>query len=243
MNKTVIYTSIINPKEPFGIHEGYDTLKVPLYVDEDCDYICFTNNPHLKSDTWNIIQVPLKFNNCSVRTQREPKILAHKYFPEYERSLYIDGTILINRSISKFLTDSLKESSWIARYHDKRNCVYDEAQHIINIFHENPKDTPENVKAYIEKQKFRNYPKNNGLYNTSAIMRNHNDPQVIKCLESWWREYSASPSKRDQLSLPYAFWENNFEPVNFSQEEFDKYLTQKRHRIKHNKIRSGHLYD
>ena len=47
-NKIAIYTAFTG---------DYDTLKEPEVIDENCDYICFTDNPNLESDTWKIIQM------------------------------------------------------------------------------------------------------------------------------------------------------------------------------------------
>jgi len=44
-SRLVIYTAIIG---------NYDTLKDPEYIDENCDYVCFTDNRELKSDIWQI---------------------------------------------------------------------------------------------------------------------------------------------------------------------------------------------
>lgn len=38
--KIVIYTAFTG---------NYDNLKEPEYIDENCDYVCFTDNPNIKS--------------------------------------------------------------------------------------------------------------------------------------------------------------------------------------------------
>ena len=43
--KVIIYTAI------FG---GYDELVEPDYIPEDCDFVCFTDSTHFKSDVWDI---------------------------------------------------------------------------------------------------------------------------------------------------------------------------------------------
>ena len=47
-NKLVIYTAFTG---------NYDELKEPEFIDENCDYVCFTENPDLESDTWEIVQM------------------------------------------------------------------------------------------------------------------------------------------------------------------------------------------
>ena len=64
-SRLVIYTAIIG---------DYDTLKEPEYIDENCDYICFTDNWELTSDIW---QIRLVENTSldSTRLQRMYKVL------------------------------------------------------------------------------------------------------------------------------------------------------------------------
>ncbi|MCC9262297.1 MAG: glycosyl transferase, partial [Methanobrevibacter woesei] len=45
-NKLLIYTAFTG---------SYDSLKEPEFIDDNCDYVCFTDNPNLKSDIWKII--------------------------------------------------------------------------------------------------------------------------------------------------------------------------------------------
>lgn len=234
-NKMVVYTSIINPSKNYGIKENYDTLKKPATIEKNIDYVCFTNNPEMKSDFWNVILTPIKFN-CPTRSSREAKILPHLFFQDYEYSVYIDGSTQINQKLYEFVISKLENKNFCIRNHDKRNCVYEEAKKIIEIYDKNPKDDPENVLMHINKYKLRNFPKNFGLKTTGVLIRKHNEKNVINCMELWWKEYMAG-SKRDQLSLPYALYESGIELNNLSQKEHKTLFTHKKHRIKYGIIR------
>ena len=48
MNNKCIYTYIIG---------GYDSVKEPKVVTPGWDYICVTDNPNLKSEVWNIVNI------------------------------------------------------------------------------------------------------------------------------------------------------------------------------------------
>ena len=73
MNKKVIYTVITG---------GYDNLIEQPKI-EGYDYICFTDNTNLKSDIWQIRDMPEGLSDLTtVKQQRNVKILAHKYLPE-----------------------------------------------------------------------------------------------------------------------------------------------------------------
>ena len=68
-NKIAIYTAFTG---------DYDTLKQPEFIDENCDYICFTDNPDLESDLWTIIQMEESVLDNN-RKAKQYKLLPHKY--------------------------------------------------------------------------------------------------------------------------------------------------------------------
>jgi hypothetical protein len=103
---------------------------------------------------------------------------------------------------------------------DKRNCIYDEAQAILNFGKinsertpergiKNWKDNPQLIVEQMNRYMVEGYPKNNGLATNPIIIRNHNNSDVIKNMEDWWVEIKYN-SKRDQLSFNYITWKNKF---------------------------------
>ena len=118
------------------------------------DCICFTNNPKLKSDDCEIIYVET-INNDPIRTAREIKTLPHKFLPaKYKKSIWVDGSIRVLQNPQKVLDELLcGQFSFFARKHDKRQCVYAEANKIISLGNgkANPKDDPEIISKQIKK--------------------------------------------------------------------------------------------
>ena len=92
--KVIIYTAI------FG---GYDELVEPDYIPEDCDFVCFTDSTHFKSDVWDI-RVVKPYYEEPVRNSRYYKTKPHVFFPDYEISLWIDGTINVKKN--RLLTEA-----------------------------------------------------------------------------------------------------------------------------------------
>jgi len=103
---------------------------------------------------------------------------------------------------------------------DKRNCIYDEAQAILNFGKinsertpergiKNWKDNPKLITNQVNRYSLEGYPKNNGLATNPIIIRNHHNLDVIKNMEDWWLEIKHN-SKRDQLSFNYIAWKNQF---------------------------------
>lgn len=194
MNKKVIYTAI------FG---DYDELLEPKYIDNNIDYICFTNNLNIKSGKWRVVQIT-DFNGVTdnAKLNRIYKFMPHKFLSEYDESLYIDGNIKIcGKSLSIAFNSALKESSISIPPHAERDCIYDEALICLEI----GKGDPELIKKQIVFYQNEAYPVRYGLYENNVIFRKHNSAEIIKVMEQWYLMINKF-SGRDQLSLCYLFW-------------------------------------
>ena len=195
--RMVIYTAVTG---------SYDEPVIPGYVNEDFDYICFTDNRNLKSDFWDI-RLMDESDLDDVRKVRSYKILAHKYLSDYDYSLWIDTNIELTDNIIDYIHKYSKNNKLLAIRHIERDCIYDEAHTCIA----SAKDTDIEV---INKQMvaYRNdsYPEHNGLISSGVLFRNHNDPDVIRLMEDWFSQLLTG-SYRDQLSFNYVCYKNDFE--------------------------------
>lgn len=191
-NKFVVYTCITG---------NYDTLLPIKNKSKYIDYICFTDNSLLKSDDWEIRPLPKFCENLSlVKQQRLVKILAHKLFSEYLVSLWIDGNIRIEKDLydTVFSNYNLLNNYIFVNKHPCRNCIYDEANAVIQLH----KDSVQTVSTQIQKYISEQYPKNNGLAETNVLLRRHNNVNCIKLMNLWAKELLEG-SHRDQLSFDY----------------------------------------
>ena len=84
----VIYTCITG---------GDDELLPIKYITPGFDYICFTDDLTMHVPyNWQLRPIPEELQGYSkVKQQRLIKIQPHKYLPEYEESIWIDGSIEI----------------------------------------------------------------------------------------------------------------------------------------------------
>ncbi|MBO7719581.1 MAG: DUF616 domain-containing protein, partial [Methanosphaera sp.] len=194
--KMAIYTAVTG---------SYDEPVIPSYVNEDFDYICFTDNPNLKSDFWDI-RLMDESNLDDVRKVRSYKILAHKYLSEYEYSLWIDTNIELTDDITDYIHKYSKNNKLLAIKHIERDCIYDEARTCIT----SAKDTDVDIiNSQIEGYRNDSYPEHNGLISSGVLFRNHNDPEVIRLMEDWFSQLMEG-SYRDQLSFNYVCHKNDF---------------------------------
>jgi len=108
-NNIVVYTAITN---------DYDTV-IETNKDPNVDYICFTDNIDLKSDTWDIRYVQDLWH-------KDPKMLPDKWVGEYKYSIWVDANIEITSMPSTWI-DCLQENK-IATFSAKNyQCAYIEA--------------------------------------------------------------------------------------------------------------------
>ena len=200
MNKVVCYTCITG---------GYDSLKDPLVVSKGIDYICFTDNPFLKSKVWQTKPIPKELDYLSnIKKQRIVKICPHRYLKEYDISIWVDGSFQIIGDLMKFIEQyDLKKTSLYTRIHPTRDCIYDEA----NICVSTKRETKYIADKQTNRYKLEGYPKNAGLAETGIILRQHNDIRC-KLMSNIWASEILNGSHRDQLSFNYACWKVKFLP-------------------------------
>lgn len=206
-NRDVLLDNIINENDKgvvyTAIFGNYEDLLDPKFINEDLDYICFTDNPNLKSDIWEVRLINEE-DLDNVRKARKVKILPHKYLNEYDYSLWVDAGFQIIGDIKQFINMYSTGKSFMSCIHTNRDCIYDEAHECLL----QKKDDENLFKIQTDIYKKNGFPEKYGLIESGVIFRKHNDPNLIKAMEDWCSEV-INYTNRDQISLPYVLWENN----------------------------------
>src|ERR1700693_5250441 len=73
----------------FGCSEHFNDF---VYERDDIDFVCFTDDPELRSEFWTI-NVMSRGLLDPARVAKQIKALPHRFLPEYDWSLYIDNTV------------------------------------------------------------------------------------------------------------------------------------------------------
>lgn len=193
---TVVYTAI------FG---DYDELKEPLTVNENFKYVCFTDNKQLKSNVWEVRYIECK-NAKEIHKDREFKILPHRFFPEYDTSIWVDASCWLLGDLNEYMQIYQRYADVLFFPHFERECIYDEAAACLMFRKGKKEDIIRQVCHYAEA----GYPADNGLVQGGVIVRNHNLEKMKTMMEFWWNEL-CTYSHRDQLSAPYVFWKNQYD--------------------------------
>lgn len=189
--KYVVYTCIIGK---------YDTLNEINQKQDGVDYICFTDDSNLKSNTWDIRMLPdLPQGLTNVKKQRYIKIMAHKVLADYDASIWVDGNVSILGDALTFLEQYHKGVITTLR-HPKVECLYTEGKNCMGF-----KDNPFILTKQLMKYKKEGMPLDYGMIESKLIIRNHNDKHCIELMETWWGEVYMF-SHRDQVSFNYALW-------------------------------------
>jgi hypothetical protein len=197
-HKRVVYTCL------FGKYEVLNEV-TPADADRDIRYICFTDNPDLRSDSWEIIVISQKGIGAA-RESRSPKLRPHLYLSDFDQSLYIDNTaqLIVPASyiFSRYLSDP--EVSFACLRHPWRDCLYDEAEEVIR----GSIDDESRVREQLDAYRVAGHPVHSGLYAGTFLLRRHMDPNIM-ALGDLWFEHVLRYSARDQISLPFCLLKTN----------------------------------
>ena len=195
INNKIVYTAIFADK---------DNVK-QICKSENCDYVLFTDDPELDSDIFRVVFCDVNYQDPT-RQARYYKVLAHRLFPDYDYSLWVDASMRIEGiDINRLFDRYLKSHDIALHEHPARNCIYDEARECIK----RNKDNPATINQQLETYRDHGYPPDNGLVSTGILFRRHTD-EIAQLNEFWWNEIEKH-SRRDQLSFNYVARKNDID--------------------------------
>lgn len=186
----VVYTCITG---------GYDIPLESPWADR-CPHICFTDQPKFRTTTWTLVPVGLDELDHA-RRSRHPKLLPHRYLPDHDISIWIDGSARLLEDPLVLARRALADSDFAIARHPKRSCAFVEAE----VCKTRLRDRPQALDAQMERYAQEGFPRDAGLWEGTVIFRRHRKPEVSALMEAWWREVLMR-SARDQLALPYVLW-------------------------------------
>jgi len=198
--KKVIFTSIVG---------DYDSLMQPEVVNENYDYICFSNDlTQGRIGVWKIRPIPYSDSNPT-RVSRYVKILPHKVLADYDVSVWMDANIIITGDeFYDHVEEMIASGCLIAQVpHLERNSLWDEAAYC----YEDMRISLRDAMSQMRHLKDIGFPDNSGMMENNLIFRRHNDTKVKSLSSMWWEEYLAY-SSRDQMALMPVYWKEGFYP-------------------------------
>lgn len=194
----VVYTAVAG---------GYDRVASPDSQGSEAAFVCFTTGFPLPSDPWHAVMVDFQYRSDR-RLAKIFKLFPHLLFPDVQYSLWIDGNVKCKISPVDLVDEYLRNTGMglACLRHNKRGCLYDEAEECIRAGKDDESVILRQIRAY-EKE---GYPHGRGLIQGRVLLRDHYDPLVSRTMDVWWDEVDRG-SERDQISFNYAAWKSGLE--------------------------------
>ena len=230
-DRLAVYTCV------FG---NYDDVEEPLVTGNYCDYYIVTDRPVEPKSKWKQIEpkeYPDGFDSWHTAIKnRYFKMHPDVLFPDRKYSLYVDGNVRPITDMYPFLVQMKGHPSIIGLFnHPVWNCLYE----MTDILIEEDLVDQSGAGSQLERYLSEGFPKQWGLFECSLILREHNNPDCKRTMDTWWREYM-NGEKRDQMSFTYALWKNGFrfsDVCNFGKNwRKNSRLKEKAHNRPHSKV-------
>lgn len=185
----------------------YDEPMDPLIFPDNCDYYIVTDRPEENRSCWKAIDIQSLGESVGALSNAEQNRFVKMHpdivFPEYEYSVYVDGSIRICTDLTECV-NRISNHGMAFYAHDLRDCVYDEINACLLV----GKITENEFIEHTNYLKSSDMPAHYGLPACGIIARKHNDAICKKIMGEWWEEY-LSHAKRDQLNLPLVLHNNH----------------------------------
>ena len=175
--KVIVYSCLI------GDYDNVSTFN----KQRGFDYILFTDQK-INNTNWTIFPIPdevLKLNVSDIKKQRYMKINPHKFFKNYDLSLYLDANYIIQGDLNDYLINTLNPIDHIFIPHLQFGKGIKQAiKNAIDKKLDNATLLNEVMNRYNKSKVL----DKTGIVNAGLIIRKHHTKDCIKLMEKWWEE-------------------------------------------------------
>ena len=195
----IIYTALFGDTkdELYPPEEQSDLVECIAYVDEP-------RMAQFKGKGWQLR--PAYYHDENPRRRaRHHKCGPHELFPKAAYSMWIDGCLTPLQDLREMTEYLLPNEDMAVFEHMERGCVYKELEACIRL----KKDNPELMRRQVQRYREQKYPYDNGLAETTAVLRRHCD-EIRRFNNAWWTEIDQF-SLRDQLSFDFVCWQSRID--------------------------------
>jgi hypothetical protein len=176
----------------------YENLQEqPAALSSSIPFILFTDDPHLRSNTWDVRLVEPSLAGDSVRSARSLKIRGDALIDDFDESLWIDNRVQLRVDPSVIFDAWLAEADLAMFEHSFRDRLIDEFSAVVEGGYDEPARVYEQFTHYAETD-----PALLDLKPLwTGMIARRKTPQVALAMGLWWSEVEER-SRRDQLSAP-----------------------------------------
>lgn len=147
---------------------------------------------------WDLRLIRPTFDNR--RNARYCKAMSHKFFPEADITIWLDGNLRLLISPDLAVQKWDKGADLVTFNHPDRGCLYAEAEFCAS----KRKAKRSELARQTQRYSLAGMPRNWGLPETRCVIRKHTER--IKELNGVWWDEMREFSPRDQVSLPFLCW-------------------------------------
>ena len=194
-----VYTALLGRYEALAEQPVATASAVP--------FICFTDDPDLRSDTWDVRQVTPAFDLDPVRSARTLKITGHPDLAAYDETLWIDARVRLTVDPALVLDAWLDGTDLATARHSYRPDVVtefeevllaglDEASRLYEQLTHYTTTAPDLLEAPVP---------------WTALLARRRSPDVDRAMSEWLL-HVIRYSRRDQLSFVHALARMGVEP-------------------------------
>ncbi|MFO1056217.1 MAG: hypothetical protein U1E53_04540 [Dongiaceae bacterium] len=171
-------------------------------------FICLTDDPGLSSASWQIRLIESRFAMDPVRSQRILKLRPEGVLGGFDRSLYIDNSVILKAPPEELFSRHLDGASLALFEHSYRDTLADEFLEVARTALDDPARIFEQLNHYVacHPEVLEQKP----LW-TGILLRDHRDPR-LDALQSLWLDHVLRYSRRDQLSINLALSQSGLRP-------------------------------
>jgi len=206
----VVYTSIVgNIDRLWSALPGSEGVPHIAFVDgEKVEVGLWTGDPpHILAGSNDLSALPATWEQREVsrhrsnrRTARMVKTLPHRFLPDADVWVWVDGNVRLRRPVGKIVEQYL-DSDFVTLRHPDRDCAYVEAAFCAK----HGKDSREILERQAARYRKAGLPQHWGLAETRVVIRRNTDA-IRELNEAWWAEIERG-SVRDQVALPFVCWQ------------------------------------
>jgi hypothetical protein len=190
--------------------DTYNKLNEPLLVDPDADYVCYTDNPNVKSAFYKIILINTPVSNNPVLSAKYVRLFPHEFI-KTPYNVYIDTTMSLKVTPFMLIHKYLTSRHPLALYPNYlRSTVKEERDYLVNVRGLDSVILDKQLSDYASE----GFTDDMGLYYSGFLLRKTFDESLISFNKRWWEDiikYSA----RIEMSFPYILWKDglNINPI------------------------------
>lgn len=183
---------------------GYDSLNEIPGPWPNWDFICFTDNPELASDTWQIHHLKNELHLDPVRLSRHYKINNHLADSGYDISLYMDCNYRIRGDLDAFIGHALPPGKPFGMMlHPFNSSLSEEVELCASVGKDDEKILRSQYHHYVEEMNFDDpFPH----ISAGVIIRRPGNPDIQRLMETWFSEL-LTWSRRDQMAFNYSLFQ------------------------------------